>query len=105
MMRTITLLALAAITEAALPTMVKAQTMRIVSATYGNMPNGRTCDATATVANVCTGRAACNVPIGNALCGDSDFLVVKSAQIKYACGGSWRLATASEYTTTMLTCD
>ena len=105
MTRTMTLLTLAAMTLAASQTMVGAQTMQIVSATYGNMPNGRTCDATAAVANACTGRAACNVSVGNALCGDSDFLVVKSARIKFACGTSWRVATASEYTTTMLTCD
>ena len=54
----------------------RAATIETLSARYGTPETGRVCDATPAIANMCNGRVACDVSVGNtALCGDPDFLV------------------------------
>jgi hypothetical protein len=84
----------------------QAKTIDMVSAIYGSLEAGKTCNATPYVASICNGRRQCDVDVGNgSLCGDPDFLSVKKVVIDFRCGRSARRIVEGEYHTARVTCD
>ena len=85
---------------------VEAKTIDMVSVIYGTPEVGKTCNATPYVARLCNGRQQCDVDVGNgSLCGDPDFLSVKTVVIDFKCGRSIRRIVEGEYHTARVTCD
>jgi hypothetical protein len=81
-------LAVAFTVSAAPRALAQAETIRILDATYGDATTRRLCDATSVVAALCDEKNACDIPIGNALCGDPAFGTPKQLHLAFKCGGS-----------------
>ena len=82
------------------------EVIRTLDAIYGNSSAKLTCDATVAVAKACDGKRKCDIPAGNALCGDPDFGTPKSLYVEYQCGPAVaKSITAFEQTDARLSCD
>lgn len=75
----------------------------ITTARYGK--NNSYCDATTVFKQQCDGKSSCAVAVGNQLCGDPLYGVVKNAEITYSCKGVSQVSTITENNTASLNCN
>ena len=78
-------------------------TITVQSAVYGM---SKTCNATSALADQCNDKANCSFSVGNHLCGDPEFGVVKRIKVSYQCtNGGAKTQTAQEYESMTLSCE
>lgn len=76
--------------------------IQVTSARYGK---SKFCDATGFAKGQCDGKKACSFQVGNNMCGDPEFGVVKELKYTYKCvGGAAVSSTISEYNVAQMEC-